>query len=177
MNGAGRVVAHGRHRILADNARGSMSGESRSSFIVHRSSFKYWWPAILWAAFILFASTDLFSAEHTGSILESVITTVIGHPLSVDQFTNIHFLVRKTAHVTEYGILGALFFRALRGERRGWIVRWAALAVLMAAGVASLDEWHQAHVPSRTGTPIDVLLDAAGATVAQVAIRVAQVLF
>lgn len=151
--------------------------DSPSASTRAHSSLRYWWPALLWAAFILFASSDLFSAAHTGSVLESVITTVLGHPLSIEQFTNIHFLVRKAAHVTEYGILGALFFRALRGEQRGWIVRWSALAILMAAGVASLDEWHQAYVPSRTSSPFDVLLDAAGATVAQVAIRVAQVLF
>jgi VanZ family protein len=38
----------------------------------------------------------------------------------------------------------------------------------MAALVASLDEWHQTYIPSRTGTFHDVLLDSAAALVAQI---------
>jgi len=40
----------------------------------------------------------------------------------------------------------------------------------------SIDEIHQSFVPSRTGTWHDVVLDMAGAAVAQILIRVAQVL-
>jgi VanZ family protein len=43
--------------------------------------------------------------------------------------------------------------------------------------VASADEWHQTMIPSRTGTVSDVVLDTVGATVAQILIRAAQVLF
>jgi len=34
--------------------------------------------------------------------------------------------------------------------------------------VASLDEWHQSFIPSRTGTPKDVLLDSCAAIAAQI---------
>jgi VanZ family protein len=34
--------------------------------------------------------------------------------------------------------------------------------------VASLDEWHQSYLPSRTGTPWDVLLDSCAAIAAQI---------
>jgi VanZ family protein len=40
----------------------------------------------------------------------------------------------------------------------------------MTALVASLDEWHQTFIPSRTGSVRDVILDSAAALVAQIAI-------
>jgi VanZ family protein len=42
----------------------------------------------------------------------------------------------------------------------------ALRVVLLCALVATIDEVHQHFVPSRTGSPYDVLLDAAGSTVA-----------
>jgi VanZ family protein len=118
---------------------------------------------------ILLASSDLFSSSHTGAFLETLLTSLLGHPLLPETFDTLNFIVRKSAHLTEYGILGALLFRAIRSGRTGWEWRWAAAAVLFAASVAMVDEWHQTFVPSRTGTAKDVLLDATGAAVAQVA--------
>jgi VanZ family protein len=40
----------------------------------------------------------------------------------------------------------------------------------MTAFVASLDEWHQSFIPSRTGTPRDVALDTCAGIAAQVLI-------
>ena len=138
---------------------------------------RYWLPVILWITVIFAASSDLFSAPHTGSVLEEVITTVLGYRLSPAAFEKLHFIVRKCAHLTEYGILGALLFRAIRGHRTRWHWRWAGAAVGIAGCVASVDEWRQTFVPSRTGSPIDVAIDIAGAAVAQIVIRAMQVLF
>ena len=109
--------------------------------------------------------------------LQTLVTTILGHPVPPALFEAIHFFIRKSAHLIEYAILGALFFRAARGDRREWRLQWSALAVLLAAVVASADEWHQTLIPSRTAAVSDVVLDTAGATVAQILIRVAQVLF
>jgi VanZ family protein len=38
--------------------------------------------------------------------------------------------------------------------------------------VATLDEWHQSFLPSRTGTFRDVILDSSAAVVAQIALFV-----
>jgi VanZ family protein len=127
----------------------------------------YWMPAVLWAAVVLSASSDLFSAMHTGAVLGNLIQRLLGHGLPPPEFNALHFLIRKAAHLTEFFILGALLFRALRGEERGWRWRWAVTAVVLAAAVASLDEWHQTFVPSRTGNGWDAMLDTVGATLAQ----------
>ena len=142
-----------------------------------QKTLRYWLPAVLWACIILLASSDLFSAAHTGSWLELIVTAVLGHPLSPAGFERLHFLTRKTAHLTEYGILGALLFRALRADRGRWSWRWALGAIVLAACVASVDEWHQTFIPSRTGSPVDVMTDTIGAAAAQILIRAAQVLF
>jgi VanZ family protein len=53
------------------------------------------------------------------------------------------------------------------GNRR-WSIVWACIAFFMTALVASLDEWHQTFLPSRTGTIHDVFLDSAAALAAQI---------
>ena len=127
----------------------------------------YWFPAFAWVAVVLAASTDLFSARHTGAILAAVLTWMFGH-MDARTFETVHFLVRKSAHFTEYAILSVLFFRAARGGLAGfWRMRWALLGLAISLSVAILDEWHQSFVPSRTSSARDVLLDLCGALFAQ----------
>ncbi len=75
----------------------------------------------------------------------------------------LHGLVRKSAHVVEYAVLGYLALRALLPSvplRRS--VFWA---LLLSVTVALVDEGFQATSPARTGHPKDVLLDGLGASV------------
>ncbi|HET7711509.1 MAG TPA: VanZ family protein [Thermoanaerobaculia bacterium] len=85
--------------------------------------------------------------------------------------TAMHFLIRKVAHLIEYGILGALLFRALRAGQSGWRLRWALAAVMLTLPVAAGDEVLQSMVIGRTGSPLDVLLDLCGAGAAQLFFR------
>jgi len=141
-----------------------------------RRELNYWLPPIVWTAVVLIASTDLFSGSNTAGVLQRIAVTIFGHRLAPATAEMLNFVMRKTAHLTEYGILSALTFRALRGEKRSWTARWAIGAVVFATVIASIDEIHQTFVPSRTGTWHDVALDAAGAAIAQILIRAAQVL-
>ena len=136
-----------------------------------RTFFRYWLPLFIWIAVIFTASTDLFSAQHTGSVIESILAAIFGHPLPQKQFDPLHFVIRKLAHITEYAILGALAFRALRSDERGWRPRWAIAAIAIALVVAATDEVHQSFVPSRGPSPVDVGIDTVGAAIAQVVIR------
>ena len=136
-----------------------------------REILVYWLPVVAWAAVILAASSDFFSAKHSGEWLGEIIIRIVGHPLPSREFDAVHFVIRKLAHLTEYFILGVLCYRALRGDEAGWRVRWAVVAIALAATVAVLDEWHQFFVLSRTSSGWDVLLDTAGASLAQMAGR------
>ena len=75
-------------------------------------------------------------------------------------------VLRKIAHATEYAALFLLWWRAFREAGGG--VRAIAAAWLVTVGYAATDEWHQTFVSGRNGAPLDVLIDATGATVAAV---------
>jgi VanZ family protein len=121
-----------------------------------------WWPAIVWVMIIAFESTDVFSSEHTGSMLYSLLTRLFGN-IDFYKFLVFHHYLRKTGHVVGYGMLSLLLLRGWRatfGYVRPLLLRAALLAWLGTAFVAALDEWHQSYIPSRTGTVWDVLLDS-----------------
>jgi VanZ family protein len=124
-------------------------------------------PAVAWACLISFFSTDVFSSDHTSRFIIPVLHLLIPQA-SAETLELMHVLIRKSAHLTEYFIFSILLTRALRGQERGWKLRWAIWAVVLAAGYASLDEFHQSFVPSRTASPWDALLDTLGASAGQV---------
>lgn len=107
--------------------------------------------------------------EGSSSVTARVLELIV--PASSPNFELAHYILRKSGHVLAYGLLGFLYFRAVRSARSGWTLRWAVIAVVLAVIVASLDEWHQSFVPGRTSTPLDVLIDGAGATLAQIGAR------
>ena len=76
---------------------------------------------------------------------------------------------RKVVHAGEYALLCALWWRALRPAPGGRVALVASLTVSILYAVS--DEVHQSFVPGRTGTPIDVAIDAVGASLAALAIR------
>lgn len=135
-------------------------------------AWKEWVPALLWIAIITIESTDLFSSEHTSTVLYSVISQVFG-PVNPVAFDIWHHYLRKTGHVVGFFVLSYLLFRAWRATLplRGsgfWSIPWARVSFLMSVMVATLDEWHQSTIPSRTGNFHDVILDSTAALAAQI---------
>ena len=131
---------------------------------------KTWIAAILWLIVIFLESSNLGSSSNTSRILYPLFHFLFG--MDHAHFQHWHFFIRKGGHVFGYGLLSILLFRAWREtfpslENSKWTLRWASLAVAGTAIVASLDEWHQSYLPSRTGTPWDVLLDTCAAIAAQ----------
>jgi VanZ family protein len=138
-----------------------------------KNLLKAWIAAILWLIIIAIESTNLASSANTSRILYPLLHYLFG--LDLPRFEYWHFFIRKGGHVVGYAILSILAFRAWRETfpARGnplWTVRWSAIAILMTAFVASLDEWHQSSIPSRTGRWQDVVLDTCAGIAAQVLI-------
>ena len=71
-------------------------------------------------------------------------------------------IFRKLAHVTEFGVLTVLWFRALAPLA----ARPHLLAAAIALAYAISDEYHQSFVPGRHPSPIDVGIDLVGITLA-----------
>jgi VanZ family protein len=91
-----------------------------------------WLPVVAWAALIF----TLSSIPNLGTGLGTW-----------------DLVLRKLAHATEYGILGALLLRALGRP---------VPAALAAVAYAASDELHQHFVSGRHAAPLDLAIDAAG---------------
>jgi len=131
---------------------------------------KAWIAAILWLIVIAIESTSLLSSSNTSRILYPMFHLIFG--LSHPAFEVWNGYIRKAGHVFGYGFLCILLFRAWRSTVREpegptWTLRWASIAVFGTALVASLDEWHQTFLPSRTGRWQDVVLDTSAGIAAQ----------
>lgn len=122
-------------------------------------------PVIAWMVLIFFGSTDVLSAEHTSRFLVPFLRW-FDPQISWGMIVKIHFILRKLGHLTEYGILAGLLWRALQTAIVAARWRVAGLALLIAAGYAAFDEFHQSFIPSRTSSSNDVMIDICGATVA-----------
>ena len=101
--------------------------------------------------------------------LMAVIFAFSAMPSDSTHHSVVIFVLRKIAHFSEYALLLALWFRALRG--RLGIDRGLGAAYAIVVAYAATDEFHQTFVHGRTGTPRDVLIDAFGALVAALVIR------
>jgi VanZ family protein len=101
--------------------------------------------------------------------LMAVIFAFSAMPSDNEHHSTLMFVVRKLAHFSEYFALTGLWWWALRtriGGRRALLP-----AAAIAFGYAVTDELHQTFVSGRTGTPRDVLIDAAGILTAAWLIR------
>jgi len=136
-----------------------------------KETVKAWIALILWLIVIAIESTDYFSSHNTGRFLYPLLHFLFG--LDPSRFHFWHVVIRKSGHVFGYGLLSILLFRAWRETLPAfgnpqWTFRWANISVLGTALVASLDEWHQSYIPSRTGSVRDVILDTCAGLGAQI---------
>jgi VanZ family protein len=134
----------------------------------HRVRRRLWryGPLVAWACFVLFASSASFSASNTSRIIRPLLLWLFPD-ISEASLASVHFLVRKTAHFSEYAVLALLAARAFRTSHREQLKRlWWLAAFALVVCVALVDEYHQSFLPSRTGTIYDSLLDTAGGATA-----------
>ena len=125
---------------------------------------KFLAAAIFWmgAMFYMSArSADLSSAD--SGFVHKLLDYMMEHCLpcwtaadSARHYDLIEFLVRKTAHFTEYAVLSILVNLAFRIRRR-----WLLIIIPICFAVS--DEFHQLFVSGRAASVRDVLIDSAGA--------------
>jgi len=106
---------------------------------------KYWGPVFVWAG-VIFA----FSSYATKQASEIYWQD---------------FIVKKTAHVIEYGVFATLLYRAFinSGIEK---VRAGYTAIVLAALYGISDEFHQSFTPGREPTLRDTIFDTIGAILA-----------
>ena len=134
-----------------------------------RSFIKYWVPVLVWLAPIFAASSDSGSFGHSSRLIAPLVRWLFPH-VTEETVHAVVVFVRKCAHVTEFGILALLLWRALRkpdrNNRRPWYWSHALLTVALVMLYAASDEFHQRFVPSRDASVMDVMIDTGGAVLA-----------
>jgi len=119
-----------------------------------------WLAVVSWALLISTFSTGWFSGEQTGSLLLPILHALL--PWAPPEHLDVlHAMIRKSAHVVEYLVLGVLLVRALREEGLVGLPLVLA-AIVLGGGWAMVDELHQEFVPSRTSSRSDVAVDTSG---------------
>ena len=121
-----------------------------------------WIPTLLWTGLIALLSSPALSGEVTRTLVKSLLPWI--QPSALE---TVNWLIRKGGHVTEYAVLTALWDRAFR-RGTSWSGYQVVLAPLfLSLATACLDELHQAWVPNRTGSVLDVLLDGTASGLTQ----------
>lgn len=82
---------------------------------------------------------------------------------SEDTLLFYHGIIRKGAHLAEYGLLAFFAARAFLRSSRIYLRKYWYLATLwLVAAIAVADELNQSLSSARTGSPNDVMIDIAG---------------
>ncbi|MGB0387776.1 MAG: VanZ family protein [Ardenticatenaceae bacterium] len=104
---------------------------------------KLWGPSLLLMAIIFFLSSQSDLPSPPDPLLNRIF--------------------KKSAHAIGYGMLAISYAWALAGSG---VRRVVPLALFFTILYAISDEWHQTFVPNRFGSPLDVLIDTVGASLA-----------
>jgi len=144
----------------------------------------YWLPPALWMVVIFSFSSDTHSSEHSSALFVPLMHWLFP-AMSAEHLDALHFLFRKTCHLSEYALLGLLLWRGIHytraplaaspGNESGlatpkpsegaWCWPEAGLALAIVILYSASDEWHQVFVPTRTAHATDVLIDTSGAAI------------
>lgn len=125
-------------------------------------------PPLAWMGVIALLSGERFGADQTTPWLLPLLARLLPWA-GPDTLHALHILVRRAGHLVEYGILAALWLRALGLDRPpASAARWA---VTLSALYALADELRQGLTPNRSPALLDVGIDAVGAVLAVAALR------
>ena len=92
------------------------------------------------------------------------IAYFIASKISITDTDNLIFLIRKTAHITEYLILGILLINVLKDYNK-LSIKLVIITIIFCFTYAISDEVHQLFIQSRSGKFTDVLIDTLGSSI------------
>ena len=125
-----------------------------------------WTLLISWMCFIFFMSHQPGNVSSSQSDLVLKIFSFIGIELNDYLGEIATFIVRKTAHFSEYFILYLLSYNVFRYYVKD--KKYSIYLILFVALYAVSDEFHQAFIPGRGPANRDVLIDTSGGAFAYI---------
>lgn len=130
--------------------------------------------AIIWMGVIFMFSAQVSDESKSSSnkVTSAVVNTVISikkENISEEKRQKIiedkTFIVRKSAHFTEYFILGLILILYLQTKEK-LATKYIILAIIFCALYATSDEIHQLFVDGRSCKIMDILIDTCGSSLA-----------
>ncbi|EMI10445.1 VanZ family protein [Anoxybacillus gonensis] len=125
--------------------------------------FIWWGLVFIWCGLIYyFTESSLFTGEQTAQWIRHWLNYFgieTNRPVS-DGVFSWNFIVRKCAHMTVFGTLAFLVWKAMHPHRYRYQIAWVFTLIY-----AIFDEWHQSFQPKRTALFSDVIIDMVGATI------------
>lgn len=120
---------------------------------------------LIWTALIFILSSESadISSQRSGLLVGILEPITSGAPEGI-----LTFLIRKSAHIFLYFVLGVLIYNVVRQytlQARKAIV----VSIAIACTYAISDEVHQTFVPGRSGEARDVLIDTTAASAGVIA--------
>ena len=136
----------------------------------NRKQMISWLAVAAWMVviFLFSAQNDIQSGDTSGTVVRWFLSLIYRGfaDFSPEQQQSLldswHLVIRKSAHFTEYAILGILIANVIRGYSLRAGFRWL-LPIAASALYAVTDEVHQYFVPGRACRFLDVCIDTAGA--------------
>ena len=132
---------------------------------------------LAWALLVFYLSTERFGSDFSQGLVAQALTLL---RINVSPRT-VHILdalLRKFAHLTEYGILALFVYGSFAHEQPfRWRLRQAIWCISIVGLYSLTDEFHQRFVPGRHASLVDCGIDVAGAAIALIIIFEARRLF
>jgi VanZ family protein len=123
----------------------------------------WWLTTLAWAATIFLLSTGTYGGSFTAWLLHQALN-FLHISVSAGNFRLLHHVIRKLAHLSEYGIFCMLLYGSFSGGRDfSWRGRKALAALAIASLYSLSDEFHQLFVRGRGASFVDCGIDSAGA--------------
>lgn len=141
---------------------------------MRKSKFRITLPMILlvlWMGVILYFSSDTgaesslksgFVMKYIGPIIQKISLTMRGSEFSV---SNLHYIVRKLAHMFNYFMLSSLSYLSCYSIKPRKFLS-SLFAIVFSTSFALLDEFFQTFVSGRSGSVRDVMIDSIGVYIA-----------
>lgn len=139
------------------------SDKSKNS--IWRGRFFRYAPLFLWIGVIFFLSSGQASMSNTSRFIRPLL--ILLFPDASEQTILIyHGYIRKIAHPMVYAVLAYFAYRAFYFSPQKFLRKfWFPVSLGLVFIIASLDEYNQSFLVSRTSSPFDVLLDTIGGLV------------
>src|ERR1035441_8688299 len=121
---------------------------------------------LAWAVLVFYLSTERFGSDFSQGLVAQALT-LLHISVSPKTFHILDTLLRKIAHMTEYGILAFFVYGSFAEQQPfRWRLRQAIWCIAVVGLYSFTDELHQRYVPGRHASLVDCGIDVAGAVIA-----------